>query len=68
VSEFADWFVAQHGKRYSGGLQRYSDQQLRDMIEDGRTAERVLSERELWDKKRMSALYAWTAREQGTKL
>jgi hypothetical protein len=60
-SEFAEWFVAQHGPRDRSGLAPISDQQLRDRIQAGREADRVLAYRELWDEKEKSALYAWTA-------
>lgn len=61
-SAFLDWFVAQHKPRLASGLPTHTDQQLRDMVQAGKVAERVLACRELWDKKQQSALYAWTAR------
>lgn len=60
-SEFAEWFVAQHGPRDRSGLQGKSDQDLRNMIRAGKEAERTLNCRELWDEKETSALYAWQA-------
>jgi hypothetical protein len=62
-SEFAEWFVAQHKSRDSSGMPNHTDQQLRDMVQVGRVAERVLACRELWDEKQRAALYAWQARE-----
>lgn len=60
-SAFTDWFVAQHKSRTYGGMPNHSDQQLRDMVQAGKVADRVLACRELWDEKQQSALYAWTA-------
>jgi hypothetical protein len=62
-SKFGSWFEAQHGARTRSGMPNHSDQQLRNMVEDGKVAERVLASRELWDEKRTSALCAWRARE-----
>ncbi|HOF31488.1 MAG TPA: hypothetical protein PK441_11615 [Burkholderiaceae bacterium] len=45
-------------------MPNHTDQQLRDMVQAGRVADRVLAFRELWDDKRQSALYAWTARDK----
>ena len=59
--EFAEWFKAQHGPR-EGGI-RASDQVLRDDIQRGLRAAAELDRRTLWDEKRQSALYAWTARD-----
>lgn len=61
-SEFLNWFIGQHKPRTSSGMPNHTDQQLRDMAQAGRVAERVLACRELWDEKQQSALYAWTAR------
>jgi len=63
-SEFMAWFVAQHKPRTDSGMPNHTDQQLRDMVQAGRVADRVLAFRELWDDKRQSALYAWTARDK----
>ena len=63
-SEFLEWFEAQHKTRTSSGMPNQSDQQLREMVQAGRVAERVLACRELWDEKQQSALYAWTARDK----
>ena len=63
-SEFDEWFVAQHRPRTYSGMPKHTDQQLRDMVQAGRVAERVLACRELWDEKHTSALYAWQAREK----
>ena len=63
-SEFMEWFVAQHKPRNDSGMPNHTDQQLRDMVQAGRVADRVLACRELWDEKRQSALYAWTARDK----
>ena len=58
-SEFMKWFVAQHKARTNSGMTNHSDQQLRDMVQTARVAERVLACRKLWDEKQQSALYAW---------
>lgn len=63
-SEFLEWFKAQHGHRESGLLVDHSEQRLRDEIQRGKMAEAELSARKLWDEKRQSALYAWTARSK----
>ena len=64
-SEFSDWFVVQHKPRNASGLADKSDQQLRDMAQAGRIADHALGCRELWDDKRQSSLYAWTAAKSG---
>jgi hypothetical protein len=61
-SEFSEWFVKQHGARVQSGMPNQTDQQLRDMVQAGKVAERLLACRELWDEKHTSALYAWQAR------
>ena len=61
-SEFAEWFVKQHGARVQSGMPNQTDQQLRDMVQAGKVAERLLACRNVWDEKRTSALYAWQAR------
>ena len=63
-SEFSDWFIDQHKPRLFSGMPNHTDQQLRDMVQAGRVADRVLACRELWDEKQQSALYAWTTRKQ----
>jgi hypothetical protein len=63
-SEFAEWFVAQHGPRDgndAGSLKGKTDRELRDLIALGRMADQTLAHRELWDEKKTSALYAWQA-------
>lgn len=64
-SEFMDWFIAQHMPRLDSGMPNHTDKQLRDMMHAGRVAERVLVARQVWDEKRTSALYAWSARRVG---
>ena len=61
-SEFLAWFVAQHGPREQSSDD--SDLMLRSFIRAGKAAEEELAARELWDEKKQSALYAWTAKEQ----
>ena len=61
-SEFAEWFVKQHGARVQSGMPNQTDQQLRDMVQAGKVAERLLACRNVWDEKHTSALYAWQAR------
>lgn len=63
-SEFMTWFVAQHGHRERGVMAGHSDQRLRDEIERGKIAAAALAERETWDEKQQSALYAWQARNK----
>lgn len=63
MSAFMRWFVEQHKPRADSGMPNHTDQQLRDIVQAGRVAERVLACRELWDEKQQSALYAWQARE-----
>jgi hypothetical protein len=41
-----------------------TDQQLRDMVQAGKVAERLLACRNVWDEKHTSALYAWQARSE----
>lgn len=67
-SEFLEWFVAQHKPRTDSGMPHHTDQQLRDLVHSGQAAARVLACREMWDEKRQSALYAWTARPDGDAL
>ncbi len=63
-SDFEAWFRDQHGLRLRSGMPNHTDQQLRDMVQAGRVAERVLACRELWDEKHTTALYAWQARDK----
>jgi len=65
-SEFFEWFVEQHKERTKSGMPQHSDQQLRDIVQAGRVADRVLACRELWDEKQQAALYAWQARQKTT--
>ena len=62
MSDFATWFVQQHGERTASGIPSCTDAELRGVAMDGRKADYVLSCRELWDDQRISALYAWNAR------
>lgn len=59
-SRFVEWFTAQHGKR-NKELDHLSDQDLKHIIANGQLAARVLAQREMYDEKETSALYAWTA-------
>jgi len=63
-SEFADWFSAQHGPRQSSDPFSKTDAELSEVIKAGRIAAAELDARRLWDEKRQSALYAWTARDE----
>lgn len=63
-SSFMEWFVAQHGKRTDSGMDDYSDHLLQSFISRGQLAESVLTQRQLWDARQQSALYAWQAREK----
>lgn len=66
-SEFAEWFKAQHGPRGNRLLAGHSDQRLRDEVQLGKVAAAELEARTLWDEKRQSALYAWTARDSAAQ-
>ena len=63
-SEFADWFKAQHGPRQPSDPFSKSDAELLEAIKAGKIAAAELDARRLWDEKRQSALYAWTARDE----
>lgn len=60
MSEFNAWFVEQHGKRKTI---KKTDDELSELIAAGKEAERELAFRILWDEKRLSASYAWTAQQ-----
>ena len=60
MSDFEAWFIAQHGPRERG--MSHTDERLQDLIDAGKTAERVLDRRRMWDEKFQAALYAWQAR------
>ena len=60
MSEFTEWFEAQHGKR--PGSPKITDAKLREQEYDGLRAEAMLRRREEWDARFESALYAWQAR------
>ena len=62
-SAFLDWFTSQHGGRTKRGDSR-ADERLLEEITRGRRAEYELEARRLWDARRQSALYAWTARDE----
>jgi hypothetical protein len=64
MSAFETWFTAQHGPRNASGLQTRTDEELKDMVQAGKVAERALAARERWDAREESALYAWQAREK----
>lgn len=59
MSEFQDWFEAQHGTRQQDD--EPSDIELSNMWFSGQAAAETLKKRRLWDEKRTSALYAWQA-------
>jgi hypothetical protein len=60
-SAFEQWFVAQHGKRPARGG---TDEELTVHILLGCGAERELQARRLYDARKQSALYAWTAKDK----
>lgn len=62
-SDFEEWFVAQHGPRITS-MEKYSDDQLRELVQHGRMADQELASRNLWDADKKSALYAWQARDK----
>lgn len=57
---FSKWFIAQFGKRPSGGyIGKVSDEALKQFIKNGKEAERILQARSDWDKKREAVMMAW---------
>ena len=62
MSAFQEWFEAQHGKR--PGKNEPDDVSLRLLVINGKRAEQILHERQLYDARKNSALYAWQARER----
>jgi hypothetical protein len=60
-SAFEKWFVAQHGHRPSKGG---ADSDLLTQVLIGRVAEKELQSRRLYDARKQSALYAWTAKDK----
>lgn len=64
MSEFLKWFEAQHGKKPGGSIY---DMDLRNQVTAGRHAEQLLREREIWEARKQSALYAWSARQPAGK-
>lgn len=62
-SDFEKWFIEQHGHRT--GWVPGTDKQLEARIAVGKSAEAEMQGRKLWDEKRQSALYAWSAKIYG---
>ncbi len=60
-TNFQEWFAAQYGTRARNAMPSYTDKQLRDMVLDGKRAEKALAAREGWDAVRTAALSAWQA-------
>lgn len=60
-SAFEQWFIHQHGKRPSRFGQ--TDAELRTEVRVGEEAGRELRERQEWDQRWTSALWAWQARK-----
>jgi len=60
-SAFGQWFVAQHGKRPARGG---TDCTLSLTVIAALSAERELQARHLYDARKQSALYAWTAKDK----
>lgn len=56
--DFARWFAEQHDTRTASGMAHLTDQQLREMVRQGKEADRALACRERWDDQHRSALYA----------
>jgi len=63
-SAFEKWFVAQHGHRPSKGGTDYT---LSLCILAALSAERELQSRRLYDARKQSALYAWTAKDKSER-
>lgn len=63
MSDFAEWFEAQHGPRGNHAFRRLTDDQLSESVAAGLSARQELDRRQRWDAQRQSALYAWQARE-----
>jgi hypothetical protein len=61
-SEFAEWFVAQHGQRDNIAV---TDNDLSAAVRDGERAGSELARRRVWDKQFGSALSAWQAASIG---
>jgi hypothetical protein len=59
--KFHAWFIDQHGTKPGG---RVSDESLRDTAGAGNHARKVLAEREIWEARYQSALYAWNAKDK----
>jgi hypothetical protein len=63
VSEFADWFDAQHGKRPGGDAPAWKTlEELRHAQYECSRLEALYRAQEIYDERRTSALYAWQAR------
>ena len=63
-SPFEKWFVAQHGKRSAVSA---SDEHLREIVFKGETAKIELTNRRIYDARKQSALYAWTAKDKSER-
>lgn len=57
-SEFEKWFIEQHGER---PCPKEKESILRHDVFSGRLAKKTLRECEIYDARKQSALYAWTA-------
>jgi hypothetical protein len=67
-SEFLAWFEEQHGTRQMAGeYDTRTDEELEEAIRQGAMAQRLWIQRQLWDARKQSALYAWCAREKATR-
>ena len=61
---FIDWFEKQHGTRHQAGdYDARTDAELEEAITQGAVAKRIWMQRQQWDARRQSALYAWCARD-----
>ena len=61
-SKFSIWFEMQFGKR--SNKNNLSDKQLEDKVMSGLQAEQELVDRQIYDAKRLAALYAWQVNEK----
>lgn len=68
-SAFLAWFEEQHGTRHQAGeYDSRTDAQLEKAMMQGEVARRIWMQRQQWDARRQSALYAWCARDSTRNL
>jgi hypothetical protein len=62
VSEFDEWFIAQHGKPPSSKPSHELCTKVHKLVVELAQAERLLREQRDYESRKTSALYAWNAR------